>query len=703
MTFSSHSTVVLCLFFSWVSLPLKLCLADTTGVIFVEQLCESDASFRGLSVVDSRVAWCSGTDGTVLRTVNAGRTWKDVSIEASPTADFRDIQAFDKDTAVAMSAGTPGLVFRTSDGGMSWEQVYKNSDPKIFFDAMAFTSDGHGFGFSDPIDGRLPIIETSDEGRTWILSAHGPRAVEGEAGFAASGTCMAVIGDNIWIGLGGRTANGKARVMRSIDKGKTWSVAETPITSTKSSGVFSLVFTDAFSGVAVGGDYKAPEQSANCVAVTRDGGRTWKAANETGVTGFRACVGHASIGDNGLLVAVGRNGGDYSTNGGDNWTPIKTQRFNAVAFDPSPGNPVVGWAVGPDGQIAKCEFTNPDEPRRYSAGDFASVEKVDMHTHIHTDVLDFVAMGRRDEMRFLSMAVHNRDAKQMQFLHRTTYFQHRANPDQIAAVVSFPMKGWDEPDWQANTIKYLDDAIARGAIGVKVWKNIGMEFRDKKGDLVMIDHPQFDAVIDHIRKRNMVLIAHLGEPKNCWLPLEQMTVNNDRSYFEENPKYHMFKHPEMPSYEDQIAARDRMLAKHPNLNFVGAHLASLEWSTDAMAEFLERSPNATIGCAARIGQIQYQSQRDRQKVIDFFTKYQDRIMYGTDLAVGPKDLASEVYEKAKKRWLSEWRYFNTAEQIEIWELDEPVQGLRLPKSIVDKIYWQNAKRVFANSWPHVPL
>ena len=678
--------------------PFAWARADEPQVDVMEIASGSDASFRGLSVVDSRTLWCSGTNGTVLRTTDEGKTWKNVSIAAAPQVDFRDIHAFDADTAVVLSAGSPGLIFRTTDGGDSWQRIYENQNPKIFFDAMAFRDDGGGVAFSDPIDGRLPILVTEDNGKQWSLSDSGPAVVDGEAGFAASGTCLATAGDHIWIGLGGKTASGLARILHSSDRGKTWNAAVTPMTSTESQGIFSLVFSDEKNGVAVGGDYTAPELSDKCVVVTRDGGESWRVPSGKSLSGFRACVAHVPFREQGLLVAVGRNGSDYSIDGGENWTRIATKRFNAIAFAASPGNPFIGWSVGPEGRIAKWKVRDAQAPPRYSVADFSRVEKIDMHTHIHTEVLDFVAMGRRDKMRFLSMAVHDSDPVQMKFLHRTTYLQHDANPDQFAAVVSFPMKGWDQPNWQQDTIKYLDDAFARGAIGVKVWKNIGMEFRDKNGELVMIDNPRLDPVIDHIRKSNKVLIAHLGEPKNCWLPLAEMTVNNDRSYFEENPKYHMFKHPEMPSYEDQIAARDRMLAKHPKLNFVGAHLASLEWSTDAMADFLDRFPNATIGCAARMGQVQYQSQRDRQKVIDFLTKYQDRVLYGTDLYVGPDDLANEAYAKARKRWLSEWRYLNSNEMIKVWELDDPVQGLQLPKSVVDKIYWSNAKRVFATSW-----
>jgi len=225
-----------------------------------------------------------------------------------------------------------------------------------------------------------------------------------------------------------------------------------------------------------------------------------------------------------------------------------------------------------------------------------------------------------------------------------------------------------------------------------------MVHRDGEGKLVMIDDPRFDPIFRKLIEKGIVVIGHLGEPKNCWLPLEEMTVKNDRNYFAKNPQYHMHKHPEMPSYEDQIAARDRMLAKHPGLKFVGAHFASLEWSVDELGKFLDRFPNAMADSAARMGQLQYQSNRDREKVRDFLIKYQDRIVYGTDRSTLLDAPSGQSYEGTRKVWLSHWRYFNTDESQTVPELDEPVRGLALPKDVVEKIYRANAMTLFPKSW-----
>ncbi|MEM7473506.1 MAG: amidohydrolase family protein [Planctomycetota bacterium] len=347
-------------------------------------------------------------------------------------------------------------------------------------------------------------------------------------------------------------------------------------------------------------------------------------------------------------------------------------------------------------------FATEPESSSYSMDDFVKVQKIDIHTHVLSDNLDFMAFARRDDFRFLNMSVwSDPDASVNRRNHELLLYQYQASPIDFAPVTSFPLDNWNDPDWVAHTIDFLDRAFNQGIVGVKVWKNIGMELRDADGSLVMIDNPRFDPVLDFIEKRGKVLLGHLGEPRNCWKPLDEMTTKNDRSYFAEHPQYHMYLHPQMPSYEAQMTARDRMLDKHPNLKFLGCHLASLEWSTEAMSKFLNRYPNAVIGVAARIPHLQYLSSRsesDRQQVLAFFDKYQDRILYGTDLAIETGDNVLEEYWKIRKQWMMHWMYFNTQIEFPVQELDVSVTGLSLPKSIVDKIYCENAKRVFHDSW-----
>jgi photosystem II stability/assembly factor-like uncharacterized protein len=311
------------------------------------------ASLRGLHVIDADVAWASGSGGTVLRTTDANESWTFCTVPGAEAIDFRDIHAWDRDRALILSAGLPAQIYRTDDGGATWLQTYNNETPGVFFNAVSFWDDQRGIAVGDPIDGRFLIIRTDDGGRTWsdLPLESRPRALAGEANFAASGTCMTVRGkDTVWFGTGGPAA----RVFRSTDGGSTWTVAETPIRSGRpSQGVFSLFFRNERDGIAVGGDYLDELNPAQTAAVTRDGGKTWIAA-ETPPSGFRECVVAVSSARPRVLIAVGPSGTDLSEDGGLTWRPFGEGLFHAVGFS---ADGTLGVAVGMDGLDGTWQFT----------------------------------------------------------------------------------------------------------------------------------------------------------------------------------------------------------------------------------------------------------------------------------------------------------------------------------------------------------
>ena len=334
----------------------------------------------------------------------------------------------------------------------------------------------------------------------------------------------------------------------------------------------------------------------------------------------------------------------------------------------------------------------------FTMADFATVEKVDVHVHINSTDTALIDQAAADHFRLLDINVDYPDFPPLAEQRRVAHALVAAHPERVAFAAAFSMQGWDEPGWQQHVIQELDSEFAQGAVAVKVWKNIGMEFRDAKGKLVMIDDPKFDPVFEFIRQHHKVLIGHQGEPHNCWLPVADMTVNNDKEYFKEHPQYHMFLHPEMPSYEEQMAARDRMLDRNPQIKFMGAHMASLEWSVDRLAAFLDRYPNTVVDLAARLGQVQFQSNQDREKVRRFFIRYQDRLLYATDTTQDPAAKPQDMRREAHDNWLRDWRYLNTAQTFKVPELDAPVHGLGLPKEVIRKIYSSNAERWYGNPW-----
>ncbi len=330
----------------------------------------------------------------------------------------------------------------------------------------------------------------------------------------------------------------------------------------------------------------------------------------------------------------------------------------------------------------------------YGMTDFKMVKKIDTHTHINSKENTMINMARENNFKLLNISVGFSDQANVDEQLAVKSKHYRENPEVTLYGTAFSLDGWDNESWSDKVINQLKSDFDKGAVAVKVWKNIGMEFRDNSGNLITLSDPKFDPIFKFIESQNKVLLSHAGEPKNCWLPLDSMTVKNDRDYFREHPEYHMYLHPNMPSYEDLINDRDRMLARYPKLKFVAVHMGSLEWSVEEAGKFLDRFPNASMDLAERISHTQYQSQRNRKKVRDFFIKYQDRILYGTDFAQYEGRKADELEKYMMDTWLNDWRYFNTDDEMIVPQLKEPVLGLKLPKEVVDKIYCQNAEKLF---------
>jgi predicted TIM-barrel fold metal-dependent hydrolase len=359
-----------------------------------------------------------------------------------------------------------------------------------------------------------------------------------------------------------------------------------------------------------------------------------------------------------------------------------------------------------------ADATGAAVEQSYVAADFAQVRKFDAHVHANTDDHEFLDIAAKDGFEILSINVDYPDFPRLARQAQVAHTLQAADPQRFHFVTTFSMRGFGGPRWTMTTIRQIDAEIARGAVGVKVWKNIGMVERDAQGRLIMLDDRRFDGVMSHLEKQGIPLIAHQAEPKNCWLPLEAMTTENDRSYFRDHPEYHMYLHPEQPSYENLIAARDRFVARHPGLGFVGAHLASLEWSVDELARFLDAYPNAAVDLAARMTQVQYQSKSDPENVRRFFLKYQDRLLYGSDLTENPPDPnrraqnppmdAAQFTEEADTFWRSDWVYLATDGVQRIEAIESDVRGLALPKPVIDKIYYANAHRVFGRLGPAQP-
>jgi len=336
----------------------------------------------------------------------------------------------------------------------------------------------------------------------------------------------------------------------------------------------------------------------------------------------------------------------------------------------------------------------------YSAQDFQSVLKIDSHVHINSDKGFFEDQAGKDNFILLTMGVDHSDSASVKQQLDYALYSEKKYPGRVfyGATFFFDTAGWGTVEWSRKVISQLDRNISGGAISVKLWKNIGMTVRDRNGKFIMVDAPGLKPVIDYIISRHLPVTGHLGEPRNCWLPLNEMTVRSDSSYFAENPQYHMFLHPEYPSYEAQIAARDHLLELHPDLVFVGCHLGSLEWNVDELAKRLDKFPNMAVDMSARICHLQYQSSGDRKRVRDFCIKYQDRLLYGTDIGVHEDDKAESMQRWVHNTWIDDWNYLATDQEMTSDKFKGTFTGLKLPREVINKIYSKNAIK-----WYHLNL
>jgi photosystem II stability/assembly factor-like uncharacterized protein len=330
---------------------LALCLTLSAGAqVWVAQPSGTTASLRGVSAVSPDVVWASGAGGTYLRTEDGGTTWHAAVVRGAQELDFRGVYALNSRIAWLMSSG-PGAksrIYKTADGGALWSLLYSNPDASGFFDALAFWDARRGVVLGDPVDGQFVILTTEDGGQTWGRRKL-PPALPNEGAFAASNSCLAVrAGLEVWFGAGGPSG---ARVFHSRDGGRHWEVARTPLRHDGAgAGIFSLAFGDAAREVAVGGDYGKPADSRGNVAITADGGRTWREPAGAHPRGYRSAV--AYLPSRKLWIAVGTSGTDISSDGGRKWIPFDNGAYNAVSVTGGDS----AWAVGPGGRIGKLRF-----------------------------------------------------------------------------------------------------------------------------------------------------------------------------------------------------------------------------------------------------------------------------------------------------------------------------------------------------------
>ena len=317
---------------------------------------------------------------------------------------------------------------------------------------------------------------------------------------------------------------------------------------------------------------------------------------------------------------------------------------------------------------------------------YEQMTKIDAHVHIRTSDPAIMEFARSEGFKLLS--INTRSNSQEYIDEQRAYAMNMKDryPGDISWLATFSMEDFEEPGWAEGVIEKLQTDLDQGASGFKVWKDIGMTFRDSLGNFVFLDDPLFAPVLEFMQASGKPLLAHIGEPRNCWLPLDSMTVHGDKSYFTDNPQYHMYLHPEYPSHERLMESRDHVLARYPGLKLVGAHLGSLEWDVDVLAGRLDRYPNFAVDLAARVCHLQIQ---ETEKVRDFLIRYQDRILYATDLGVREGNF-EDTKRWLENEWHADWAYFATDSLLSSRNVDGQFRGLGLDEDVLRKIFHSNA-------------
>ena len=324
----------------------------------------------------------------------------------------------------------------------------------------------------------------------------------------------------------------------------------------------------------------------------------------------------------------------------------------------------------------------------------AAVDPVDTHTHVAKGDPAFYAMLERLHMRILDiLVVDDHDAYRKNLKQQLADAEKvvRESRGEVFLCTTFDPFQFNQADFAQAAVQKLNRDFDNGAVAVKIWKNVGMELKDSGGHYVLPDSPAFEPILQDIERHNRSLIAHLAEPDEAWQPPDPKAL--DYSYYKQNPTWYMYRKPGAPAKTEILAARDRLLAENPGLRVVGAHLGSLEDDLDTLGKRLDKYPNFAVDTAARVPHLVVQPS---DQVRAFILKYQDRILYATDLEFLKDQSPEDAIAEWQQQYARDWRYFATNDG---FDYDgHQVHGLGLPQEILRKLYHSNALHWF----PSIP-
>jgi predicted TIM-barrel fold metal-dependent hydrolase len=323
---------------------------------------------------------------------------------------------------------------------------------------------------------------------------------------------------------------------------------------------------------------------------------------------------------------------------------------------------------------------------------FETIEKIDVHVHIFDDLPEFVEMLRRTRTRVVNICVGASQPGLMEMCETRAEELHQRYGADVHFASTFDLTRRDAPGYADQVAGWLDGTFRAGAVMVKLWKEAGMALKTPDGSFLMPDDPLFDPVYAFLAERRRPLMAHLADPIDAWLPLDPQSPHY--GYFRDHPEWHLFGKNGYPAHDEILAARDRILARHPELVLIAAHLGSEAHDLDRLAERFERFPNLYADVSARTFELQ---RIPAEKVRRFFIRFQDRLLYGTDTDKYTEGRLPTPEERSaftatmEKTYRADFDYY--AGKPNCVPVDRRADGLNLPIEVLEKFYHHNALRL----------
>ncbi|MBZ5572356.1 MAG: amidohydrolase family protein [Acidobacteriia bacterium] len=341
------------------------------------------------------------------------------------------------------------------------------------------------------------------------------------------------------------------------------------------------------------------------------------------------------------------------------------------------------WCASQQATPGPAEHANTDQALK----SFAAFQPIDAHVHVFKTDPAFQAMLERLHLKLLNILVVDDTLpyrKELKPQVDDALALVRTSHGHMALCTTFDPYRFNDASFTAESIKQIDQNFAAGAVAVKIWKNLGMEIKTPDGKFVMPDDPKLEPIYQDIAKHGKTMLAHNAEPDVAWGPPDPSDPS--WSYYQENPQWFLFNKPGFPSKQTILEARDHVLAANPKLRVVGVHLGSMEKDLDNIARHLDRYPNFAVDMAAR---MEYLMIAPTDKVRAFLIKYQDRVLYGTDLDLLATADVAEALKDWEATYARDWRFLATDESFE--SEGRKIQGLKLPEAVLHKIFRDNAR------------